>query len=241
MTISLCLALASFAFSFAGFGFSLLAVPLLALLLPIKTAVALQLPFSALLVLINALRYGRTLPWQSLMPLFIGAAVAIPLGVIALDRMPEILMKRTLALLIVTAVILARTRNGSLLLGRFADSRTGGAVMGGISGWFIGAYTAGGPPAVIYATARFPDEKKAKGVIGIFFSLSYLFVITLFFSTGIMNAGTLSHSLIHTPAVLIGFIMGGLLVKKVSHDGYMAAVHGLLLMAAFMLWIRHTA
>ena len=79
--ISCTIILSAFTFSFAGFGFGLVAVPLLALALPIKDAVAIQLPFSVLLVVINSFRYGKSIKWNEFKPLFIGSAAAIPVGV----------------------------------------------------------------------------------------------------------------------------------------------------------------
>jgi hypothetical protein len=75
--ISCALILSAFTFSFAGFKFGLVALPLLALVLPIKDAVAIQLPFSVLLVVINSFRYGKSIKWNELKPFFIGSAAAI--------------------------------------------------------------------------------------------------------------------------------------------------------------------
>ncbi len=237
--ISLCLCMAAFAFSFAGFGYGLVAVPLLALVMPVKMAVAIQFPFSVLLVLLNTWRYGRTLQWQDLKSLFLGAAIAIPVGVFSLNWFPEIVMKRALAVFIVLTVLSARNRWGEKMIHGFASTSLGGAVLGIISGWFIGAYTTGGPPAVIYATARFADAEKAKGIMGIYFLVTDIVLVILFCFTGVLTAGTLVQSLMHAPAVVVGFLVGAVSLKRVSYGGYMVGVHVLLLMAAGMLWFVH--
>ncbi|SMC60930.1 hypothetical protein SAMN02746065_105151 [Desulfocicer vacuolatum DSM 3385] len=236
MIISLCLAISAFAFSFAGFGYGLLAVPLLALVVPVKTAVAIQFPFSVLLVLLNTLRYGRTLKWMDLKPLFIGAAIAIPLGVFSLHWFSEIVMKRALAVFIVFTVVSARNKSGEKMIHGFARTAMGGGILGIISGWFIGAYTTGGPPAVIYATARFSNAEKAKGIMGIYFLVTDIALVILFCFTGILTTDTFIQSITYTPAVVVGFLLGALSLKWVSHRGYMVGVHILLLVAAAMLW-----
>lgn len=236
MIISLCLGISAFAFSFAGFGYGLLAVPLLALVVPVKMAVAIQFPFSVLLVLCNTLRYGRKLRWMDLKPLFIGAAIAIPLGVFSLNWLPEIVMKRALALFIVLTVIIARNKLGGKAIHGFANTTMGGTVLGLISGWFMGAYTTGGPPAVIYATAKFSDAKKAKGIMGIYFLATDMVLVILFCFTGILTTDTFMQSLIYSPAVAIGFLIGAISLKWVSYKGYMVGVHLLLIVAAGMLW-----
>lgn len=235
MIISLSLCMAAFAFSFAGFGYGLIAVPLLALVVSVKTAVAIQFPFSVLLVLLNSWRYGRTLQWRDLKPLFIGAAIAIPLGVISLNWLPELAMKRTLAVFIVLTILSRRVSWNNNLLQRFANSFVGGAILGFISGWFTGAYTTGGPPAVIYATAKFSDIEKAKGIMGVYFLITDIVLIILFLFTGVVTIETLKQSFMYTPAVIFGLLIGVLSWKHVSYRGYMIGVDCLLLVAAVML------
>ncbi|MDY0221803.1 MAG: sulfite exporter TauE/SafE family protein [Desulfobacterium sp.] len=237
--IGLSLCMAAFAFSFAGFGYGLVAVPLLALVLPVKMAVAIQFPFGVLLVLLNTWRYGRTLEWQNLKPLLLGAAIAIPLGVFSLNWFSEIVMKRALALFIVLTVLSARNKSGERIIHGFAATATGGTVLGIISGWFIGAYTAGGPPAVIYAMARFSDVEKAKGIMGIYFLITDIAIVILFYFTDVLTLGTLMESIVYTPAVVVGFLVGAVSLKRVSYRGYMVGVHVLLLIAAGMLWFVH--
>lgn len=235
MITSLSLCMATFAFSFAGFGYGLIAVPLLALIVSVKTAVAIQFPFSVLLVLLNTWRYGQTLQWRDLKPFFIGAAIAIPLGVLSLNWLPELVMKRTLAVFIVLTVIIRKIAWKDDLLQRFARTFIGGVFLGFISGWFTGAYTTGGPPAVIYATGKFSNIEKAKGVMGVYFLITDIILMSLFLFTGVINMETLKQSFMHTPAVVIGLLLGLISLKRVSYRGYMVGVDCLLVVAAAML------
>jgi uncharacterized protein len=235
MITSLSLCLAAFAFSFAGFGYGLIAVPLLALIVSVKTAVAIQFPFSVLLVLLNTWQYGRKLQWRDLKPLFIGAAIAIPLGVLSLNWLPELVMKRTLAVFIVLTIISRRIAWKDDLLQRFAKTFAGGVFLGVISGWFTGAYTTGGPPAVIYATGKFSNIEKAKGIMGVYFLFTDIVLMLLFLFTGVVTMETLKQSFMHTPAVVIGLLLGLLSLKRVRYRGYMAGVDCLLVVAAAML------
>ena len=235
--ISCVLILSAFTFSFAGFGFGLVAVPLLALALPIKDAVAIQLPFSVFLVVINSFRYGKSIKWDDLKPIFIGSAAAMPVGVFSLNFFPDNLMKRALALFIVLVVLFERTRQGQAKFGEFARAGSGGMILGMISGWFIGAYTTGGPPAVIYATARFPDPRKAKGAMGIYFLATDVVIVIMFIMTGLLTWDLFLLSLRFTPAVLAGFLAGSYFFKNITKQNYILGVHFLLLAAAVMLCV----
>jgi uncharacterized protein len=171
----------------------LVAVPLLALVLPVKDAVAIQLPFSFLLVVINSFRYGKYIKWNKLKPLFIGSVLAIPAGVYSLNLFPDTLMKRALALFIVLVVLFDRKNQGKGNFRNFAKTGQGGIILGMISGWFIGAYTTGGQPAVIYSTARFPEPRNAKGAMGLYFLATDVLIILLFTMAGLLTVAILNQ------------------------------------------------
>lgn len=236
--ISCALILSAFTFSFAGFGFGLVAVPLLSLVLPVKEAVAIQLPFSVFLVVVNSCRYGKFIKWNELQPLFIGSAAAIPVGVYSLNLLPDTLMKRALALFVVLVVLLDRTRRGQAELGKFSKTGQGGVILGIISGWFTGAYTTGGPPAVIYATARFPEPRKAKGAMGLYFLATDVLIVLLFTLTGLLTLELFFQSLRFTPAVFLGFLFGACVFRNITRRTYLMGVHGLLIVAAIMLCLK---
>lgn len=237
IVIALSLAVSSLTFSFAGFGYGLLAVPLLSLVMPVKDAVAVQLPASFLLVTINMIRYGREVKWVELKPLFIGSFLAIPLGALSLSFLPDMMMKRALALFVICVILFDRSGLGRERFNRFAQSSWGGGMLGVISGWFIGAYTTGGPPAVIYATARFPEPDKAKGVMAIYFSITDVLIVALFVMTGVMRFDLFYQSVMFFPAVLIGFLIGIFYFRDVCRKTYMVGVHCLLFISAMMLSI----
>jgi len=236
--ISCALILSAFTFSFAGFGFGLVAVPLLALVLPIKDAVAIQLPFSVLLVVINSFRYGKSIKWNELKPLFIGSAAAIPVGVYSLHLFPDNFMKRALALFVVMVILFEQRGQGQGKFGVFARTGFGGMLLGMISGWFIGAYTTGGPPAVIYAAARFSEPRNAKGAMGLYFLATDVLIILLFTMTGLLTLELFFQSIRFTPAVIAGFLAGSYFFKNITNRTYIIGVHVLLFMAAIMLCVK---
>jgi len=233
--ISCALILSAFTFSFAGFGFGLVAVPLLALTLSTKDAVAIQLPFSVLLVVINSFRYGRSIDWNELKPLLIGSAVAIPAGVFSLNLFPDQLMKRALAIFVVIVILFDRRNQAQGEFTAFAKTGRGGVLLGMISGWFIGAYTTGGPPAVIYATSRFSEPENAKGAMGLYFLATDIVIVFMFALVGLLTMDSFIQSIRFTPAVLAGFLGGSFFFNNITKHTYMIGVHLLLVTAAVLL------
>lgn len=235
--ISCALILSAFTFSFAGFGFGLVAVPLLALVVPVKDAVAIQLPFSVLLVVINSFRYGKSIKWNQLKPLFIGSALAIPAGVYSLNWLPDTVMKRALAVFIVLVIGFDRMSQGRGTISQFARTDRGGILLGMISGWFIGAYTTGGPPAVIYSTARFAEPGNAKGAMGLYFLATDVLIVVLFCMTGLLTVELFFQAIRFTPAALSGFLAGSFFFSNINRGTYLIGVHLLLLVSAIMLCV----
>ena len=118
------LALSSFTFGFAGFGFSLMAVPLLALALPLKEAIAIQFPLmAALSVYRTAWHYGRATSFKGLWLFFACAFVSLPLGLFALNQLPEGFMKKGLAVFIVASLAAGQLKWVKINQVKLASSR----------------------------------------------------------------------------------------------------------------------
>lgn len=220
----------SFVFGAAGFAFGLVTVPLLGIVLPIKQAIALQLPYAFLLCVALAWHYREHLAWRALRPLLIGALVALPLGVAMLEYAPERAMKLLLAAFIVVAVVL----QGRPL---FRKPQNGYAY-GAASGWFQGAFTTGAPPAVIYLVSRCKDARAVKGTNGLYFIFLYAATAALYAAGGIMSAADLTRAAAFAPAVLAGGLAGHWFGSKLDFRQYQALVNALLIASALMLAIR---
>lgn len=210
----------------------------MAIVLPVKTAVALQFPFGLILVGYNVVKYGKNINMVKLWPFFIGAAIAAPMGFAALNWFPEVIMKQALALLIVLSILSSRLPWTEKLAKNFATSDLAGGLLGLLSGWFLGAYTIGGPPAVIYAKTKEADPIKIKGIIAIYFLVTDLCIGGLFCYSGILNKEIFFQAAGYTPPAIIGSLLGVLAFKKISPKGYLLAVDMLLFIAAILLCIR---
>jgi len=232
------LLIAAFTFSFAGFGFSMVAVPLLALLYPTSEAVAFQFFYALCVVVYHAFRFRGQVVWKLFWPMVAGAVAFMPVGAYALQAVPDGLLKKSLAVFLLLAVLVNRTAWGKKASAVFRSSFAWGVVWGALSGLFQGAYTTGGPPAVIYVRAAVPDPAAGKGILGMYFSLLYCFMLPLFIFSGIFNQELLIKAAWCSPAVVAGTVAGALAFKRASVEGYRFFVDFLLLVTAVLLWAR---
>jgi uncharacterized membrane protein YfcA len=233
------LALSSFTFGFAGFGFSLMSVPLLALALPLKEAIAIQFPLMTALSVYNAWHYGRATSVRGLWLFFVCAFVSLPLGLFALNQWPEGYMKKGLAVFIVVSLAAGRLKWLKESQARLASSRLWEVFMGMLSGWFQGAYSTGGPPAVIYITGAVDEPLRAKAFLGIYFAvLNILMTTPAYVAGGLLTSDFFIRSLLYSPVVIVFVALGMLLFSRASSQGYRHGVSALLVLTAAMLWLR---
>lgn len=238
LALALIFLISGFTMSFAGFGFALVSVPLLALFLPVQTAVALQFPYCLCLFLYQAWHYRAHFDWRYMRPLFLGTALGLTIGAFMLYHLPEITLKRALAIFIATVVVFNAIPIGQQLMKRHARSPWWGRLCGFISGSFFGAYTIGGPPAALYITSVTADPLKAKSFLASFFSIQFILMAFVYLATGMFSWEGLRSTLIFSPAVVVGSVLGFWAFRKASNRVYRQVVATMLLLAAVLLWWR---
>lgn len=236
LAVALILLLSAFTMSFTGFGFALVSVPLLALLMPIKEAVALQFPYCLLMFGFQAWQYREHVHWADMRDLVYGTALGLPVGAFFLYHLPESALKRALAILLVGAVVLTLTAWGRKLGRRHAYNRWWGAGAGLLSGGFQGAYTIGGPPAAVFILSRTDDPAQAKAFMAWYFTGQFLLMAVVYGATGLFTRELLLASLFYSPVVLLGGLVGNWAFRRVGNQAFRLAVNALLVLTAVLLW-----
>ena len=234
---ALILVLAAFTFSFAGFGFPWVALPLLALVMPVREAVIFHYPFVLGLVLYHAWRFRGHLNWRGHWFLLAGAAMGMPLGVWVLVQMPETDLKKGLALFVALSVLALSSDWTKRQAARLAKIPWVGALTGLLSGWLQGAYAVGGPPAVLYIMASGADPKEVKGFLGVYFTFITVVSAGLLLASGMFTLHWLKMSLYFSPAVIGGALLGAWAFNRAPSLWFRRIVFGLLLATSITLWV----
>jgi uncharacterized protein len=228
--------LSGFTMSFAGFGFALVSVPLLALFMPVHDAVALQFPYSFGLCAYQAWHYRRHFSWADMRGMVPGAALGVGVGATLLHLLPALLLKRGLALLIALAVLFNLTPLGDRLKRRYALNPWWGHWCGLLSGAFFGAYTIGGPAAVLYILSVQKDTLRVKSFLATLFSIQFLIITVIYSLSGMLHWQGIKTSGIFAPAVAAGSVAGFLAFRRASPLVYFKVVDLVLLGASAALW-----
>lgn len=148
--IYISIALGVFTQTVSGFGMALVAMPLLIQVIDDDSAATLVILVGMVVKLIMLLRYRNSLTIQLVWRLVAAAVIAIPIGVAIQSRVPGEIVQLILgiAVLFYAALNLLRPQLPAFEGTHWAYG------FGFLGGLLAGAFSVGGPPAVIYASGK---------------------------------------------------------------------------------------
>lgn len=216
-----------------GFGEALVAVPLLALVIPIQVAAPIAVLASIVIAGFVVARDWRHIHLRSAGWLIASTLFGLPVGLLALKTVPEAVMKVLLAAIILafSGYSLARARRLSLADDRFAW------LFGFCAGVFGGSYGMNGPPLAIYGSLRdWPPEKFRATLQGYFLPASALGMCG-YGAAGLWTPMVTRLFAWALPAIALGIVAGRLLNRRLAADRFARLLHGgLMLVAVVLLW-----
>jgi hypothetical protein len=232
------IAVAYVIFGITGFGSTLIAVPLLAHLLPLKFAIPMMvlLDFSASLRIGTRFRADiskRELAY--LMPfMFIGMIG----GLFLLIELPAHILLLALGIFICGyGLYAARGKEATLALSRAWSLPAG--LVGGI---FSALFSSGGPLYVMYLTARGLDKSQLRSTMSAIFVVTTATRIVLFALSGLYaQDGVLLTAALLFPVMLVGLYFGNRLHLNLPRTRVLQCVGGLLIVSGASLVIRALA
>lgn len=234
VTIVAILLLATFIRSAFGFGEALVAVPLLALVMPVETAVPLAMLVSITVAAVVVLQDWRKIHWGSAWRLVVSTLVGIPLGLFLLTSVPEAILKGILALVILAfAAFSLLSRNPAML----EDDRH--AWLFGFAGGILGgAYGMNGPPLVVYGALRRWSPQHFRATLQGYFLPASVAAMFGYWLTGLWTAEVTQHYLVSLPVVLVAIFAGRAANKRMDAGRFMRAIHLGLLVIGFTLLLQ---
>jgi hypothetical protein len=222
-----------------GFGEALVAVPLLALYLPIVVATPLAVCVSIIVALLVIARDWRHVELRSVAWLLLASFIGIPVGIHLIAHVDDHLVKLLLGALIAAFGVYAIRGASSVRMA--SDSLAWLCGAGLIAGIMGGAYGMNGPPLAIYGTMRGWPPQRFRATLQAYFLVASLAGLLGYFGVGLVTPVLGSYLLWSLPAVAAGVVLGRMIAARISHDRFVHAVYvglvtiGLLLIAEAML------
>lgn len=215
-----------------GFGEALIAVPLLALVLPVEIAVVLAVLVSMTVAVAIVLQDWRQIQFASVWRLVIATMFGIPIGLLVLVMVAEPIVKGILGAIIIafSAWSLARPRPAELSRDALAYP------FGFAAGVLGGAYGMNGPPLVIYGTLRRWSPQQFRATLQGYFLPASMLGMAGYWASGLWTAEVTRTYLISLPIALAAILLGRFINRRMTGTAFLTWVHiGLIAAGAALL------
>ncbi len=215
-----------------GFGEALIAVPLLALFIPIQVAVPIVVLISVTVATLVLIQDWRHVQVRSAGWLVASTLIGTPLGLLLLTRAPAAVVKDCLGL------VLAGFATYSLLYRKRAvlnDDRLAWP-FGLSAGMLGGAYGMNGPPLVMYGMLRGWSPRHFRATLQGCFLPASMTSLAGYWLAGLWTVDVTRYYLLSLPGVLLATFLGHLIHGRMDARWFLRCMNlGLLIIAALLL------
>ena len=224
--------LATFIRSAFGFGEALVAVPLLALLMPVEVAAPVAVLVSITVAAVIVAQDWRHIHPRSAWRLVASTMFGIPLGLVLLVAVPESIVKAILAIVIITfsTYCLIQRRPFALHDDRLAW------LFGFWAGVLGGAYGMNGPPLVIYGALRGWSPQHFRATLQGYFLPASLVGMIGYLIAGLWTPTVTRYYLLSLPVVALAIVLGRIANHRMNGRAFLIYVHvGLVAIGTLLL------
>ncbi len=225
---------ATFIRSAFGFGEALVAVPVLALFMPVTVAAPVAVLISITVATVVVIEDWRSIHFRSAAWLVVATLVGSPIGLLLLVRAPEPVVKLLLGVVIVSfsAYSLARRTRLALHDDRFTW------LFGLAAGVLGGAYGMNGPPLVMYGTLRGWSPVRFRATLQGYFLPASLVAMAGYWAAGLWVAPVTHYYLVSLPAAVAAILLGRALNRRLDARTFLSVVHVLLVAIGLVLLVQ---
>lgn len=213
--------LATFVRSTFGFGEALIAVPLLALIMPVDVAAPLAVLISITVAVIVLAQDWRHVHVRSAGWLVLSTLIGTPLGLLLLTRLDGGIVKVCLGVLIVAFSLY------SLLSGRkakLADDRLAWT-FGFAAGVLGGAYGMNGPPLVMYGALRGWSPRHFRATLQGYFLPASVMAMGGYWLAGLWTPEVTHDYLVSLPVVIAAILLGQAVSGRLDGRLFLRCIH----------------
>jgi uncharacterized membrane protein YfcA len=217
-----------------GFGDALVAMPLLALIIPIKTAtpvVAIIAPTIAICLLIKEWRH---IDLKSTMRLIISTLAGIPIGILYLKQIHENVVNLVLALVLIVFSFYSLAKPA---LHRMKSDRWA-FLFGFIGGILGGAYNTNGPPVILYGILRGWKPESFRATLQSYFLPTGAAIMIGQGLAGLWTKTVMTTYLSSLPLVFLAIFLGLKISRKIPAEKFNKYVYVMLLGLGIILLIK---
>lgn len=217
-----------------GFGEALVAVPLLALRIPVAVAAPLAVLVSVIVAGVIVVQDWRRIEFRSAAGLVVASLFGIPVGVFLLASTDDHVVKLLLGAIIGVFSIYSLTSGGALHL---EEDHPGWLLgCGFLSGILGGAYGMNGPPLAIYGALRRWSPRQFRATLQGYFLPASVAGLIGYACIGLWTSEATRYFVLSLPAIVVAIVVGRVLNHRLEGNGFPRVVYsGLLVTGAVLL------
>jgi uncharacterized membrane protein YfcA len=219
-----------------GFGEALIAVPLLALRMPLATAAPLAVMVSITIAALILAQDWREVHARSVGWLLLSTVFGIPLGLMLLTNPHEELVKLILALVILFFAIYSL--NPARMIRLHNDSKPWLVVCGFVAGILGGAYGMNGPPLAVYGTMRGWSPRHFRATMQGYFLPASILGMTGYLWQGLWTRDLACFYLMTLPVVIPAVWLGRAANHRLPVEDFRKYVYGGLIVIGLVLALQ---
>ena len=220
-------------FAIAGFGSTLIAVPLLAHIFPIKIVIPMVIALDCVGSLRMGFRLRANVQKEEFLPLLPFMIVGMVGGVFLLVGLSPDLLLGCLGVLIMLFGASYAAKRVVVKLPRWSAAPIGFA--GGLAS---SAFGIGGPLYVFFLTARGATPDQIRATMPVVFIFTSIARIALFTAAGLFTPEVLIGATLLLPVMMLGLYLGNRLHLNLPHEQIIRVLGVLLVMSGLSLVLR---
>jgi uncharacterized membrane protein YfcA len=217
-----------------GFGEALVAVPLLALLMPVEVAALLAVLLSITVAGVIVVEDWHKVHLGSAWRLVVSTLFGIPLGLLLLTTVPGPVVKAVLAVVLITFSAYCLARRPPLEL---HDDRLAW-LFGFGAGVLGGAYGMNGPPLVIYGTLRRWSAEQFRATLQGYFLPASVVGMAGYWQAGLWVPPVTRYYLLSLPVAVASMVLGRAVNRRLTGRSFIRYIHIALILIGITLLIQ---
>lgn len=222
-----------------GFGEALVAVPLLALRIPVQVAAPLAVLVSISIAAVVLAQDWREVHVRSAGWLVLATTAGIPLGLLLLTHVDGRIVKIVLAIVILLFAVYALVSRAPFHLRE--DRIPWLLACGLVAGVLGGAYGTNGPPVVIYGSLRRWSAERFRATLQAYFLPASVLGMVGYWTAGLWTPLVTRYYLLSLPATLAAIALGRVLNRRLAGRDFLRWAYGGLVVIALGLLAQSIA
>ena len=214
-----------------SFGAALVSLPLLVLVVDVRTATVLMTLLSCSIAVIIVARKWRDVELGDSWRLIASACIGTPLGILFLGRAEGTVLKAVLALVVIIFTLLSLVSLKAIRL----THPDYAFIFGFVSGIFGGAYNISGPPVVLYGTLVNWGSERFRATMQSYALFANVFAIAAHYVAGNLTREVGTYYVCSLPIVVVSAWLGGVIHRAIPAGRYALVVKVLLLILGVRL------